>query len=146
MAKRDMQRAMDAIAALEPRTKSAQLRGLIPEIERKLEEGAALSEIHLALAESGLELTFQTLKTYLYRHRKRVKKKSRSDRPPKADLAEVAGTLRQDEFENAGEALGPELPKSIQDLDRLMRPDPVAQAQELAHYERLARKQNRSRT
>ena len=33
----------------------------------------------------------------------------------------------------------------MQELDRLMKPDPVQQAEKLARYERLAKQQRRSR-
>jgi hypothetical protein len=34
---------------------------------------------------------------------------------------------------------------SMQELDRLMKPDPAEQAEKLARYERLAKQQRRSR-
>ncbi|KLB39547.1 conjugal transfer protein TraD, partial [Xanthomonas euvesicatoria] len=39
----------------------------------------------------------------------------------------------------------PRGPISMQELDRLMKPDPAKQAQDIARYERLAKQKERSR-
>ncbi|RWA36896.1 conjugal transfer protein TraD [Xylella fastidiosa] len=65
--------AKQAVRETEPTTKAAQLREVMPEIEEKLAAGVQLGTIHKALTDAGFDLTFQTLKTYLYRYRKKVR-------------------------------------------------------------------------
>ncbi|WP_237165377.1 hypothetical protein [Pandoraea vervacti] len=79
MTKTDAQQAIEQTA---PTTKAAQLREVMPQIEKKLAAGVQLGTIHQALTDAGFELTFQTLKTYLYRYRKhRAKSAGRQAEP-----------------------------------------------------------------
>ena len=55
-----------AVRETEPTTKAARLRDVMPEIEKKLSVGVQLRAIHQALTGAGLDLSLQTLKTYLY--------------------------------------------------------------------------------
>jgi len=60
----------DLIAATPGRArKSARLRRLLPEIERRLKDGVTHEEIVALLNASGLEMTLGTFRNYLYRHR-----------------------------------------------------------------------------
>ncbi|TKA17517.1 conjugal transfer protein TraD, partial [Xanthomonas euvesicatoria pv. citrumelonis] len=68
--------AKQAVRQTEPTTKAAQLREVMPEIEKKLAAGVQLRTIHKALTDAGFDLTFQTLKTYLYRYRKKHQAKT----------------------------------------------------------------------
>lgn len=125
-----------------PTTKAAQLRDVIPDIESRLAAGVQLAAIHQALTHAGLALTLQTLKTYLYRYRKkqRLKSVNQPAMPVSANGASVP-------FQTAHAVLetdNPRGPISMQALDRLMKPDPADQAEKLARYERLAKQQRRS--
>lgn len=139
MIKSDAQQAIEQTA---PTTKAAQLREVMPQIEAKLAAGVRLGTIHRALVEAGFELTFQTLKTYLYRYRKRrrVKPAAPASPRPGPSVSYQAGPRAPD----SGRAAPREL-LSIQELDRLMKPDPAELGERIARYERLAMEKERSR-
>jgi hypothetical protein len=138
-----------AIRQVEPTTKAARLRSLMPDIECRLAEGVQLGRIHKALVDAGFDLTFQTLKTYLYRHRKKQQiagQQRRSSAPRPSDAKEIIGSAQSISYETEANTPGPSGgPVSIQELDRLMKPDPAQQAEDLARYERMAKQQRRSR-
>src|SRR6266513_3981865 len=69
---------------LQPRSKAARLRALMPQIRAKLEEGVQHSDIIRLLNRQGLELTERTYQSYLYRFRKqqRADRKSRGSASP----------------------------------------------------------------
>ena len=55
------------LSRLQPRSKAARLRALMPQIRAKLEEGVQHSDIIRLLNQQGLELTERTYQSYLYR-------------------------------------------------------------------------------
>lgn len=127
-----------------PTTKAAQLREVMPEIEMKLAAGVQLVTLHQALTNAGLDLKFQTLKTYLHRYRKKQQMKSVNQpaMPAGPQPADTPAPLQA-----ASAPLATDTPRgqiSMQELDRLMKPDPTDQAEKLARYERLAKQQRRS--
>lgn len=157
-----------AVRETEPTTKAARLRDVMPEIEKKLAVGVQLRAIHQALTGAGLDLTLQTLKTYLYRFRKQ--QRARTTGYQTALAASAAGGVpassqvgesglhqaqppgiheppkSQETTQESTQQTTPlREPISMQALDRLMKPDPVQQAEKLARYERLAKQQRRSR-
>lgn len=165
-----------AVRDTEPTTKSARLRDVMPEIEKKLAVGVRLRAIHQALIGAGLELTLQTLKTYLYRYRKKQRAHPTGHQTALAASAALGEPVSSQAGETVSHQAQPldmqESPKpqetsqettqvtaqestqkttplrepiSMQELDRLMKPDPVQQAEKLARYERLAKQQRRSR-
>jgi hypothetical protein len=123
-----------ALARLEATTKAARLRAVMPLIEAKIAQGVRTSALLDALRAGGLELTASTLKSYLYRHRKRL----RGGSTPHGD---TCTELRRPDARDPDPGAPPNqtAPVSLQELERIMRPDPVAQASELAHYERIAK-------
>ena len=134
---------------MQPMSKAAQLHELMPLIEEKLATGIKLVAIHQTLLAIGFDLPFQTLKKYLYRYRRKecaantvdnsVKKTSASkDASQKNHSAEFNDHLPDENN------LRPSI--SIQEIGRLMHPDPLQQAEKLARYERVARQQRRSQT
>jgi hypothetical protein len=134
MAKLD---ARQMVNQIEPATKAARLRAVMPDIERKLAAGVRLAQIHQALVDAGFELTLAALKTYLHRYRK---KHAAGTKPMPMATARLDQRPAGDEPHTAGNTA-----VSIQELDRLMHPDPAEQATELARYERLAKQRRRSR-
>lgn len=74
----------NALSRLQPRSKAARLRALMPQIRAKLEEGVQHSDIIRLLNQQGLELTERTYQSYLYRFRKqqRADLKSRGGASP----------------------------------------------------------------
>lgn len=125
-----------------PTTKSAQLRGVMPDIESRLAAGVQLAVIHQALTNAGLDLTFKTFKTYLHRYRKKQQLKSLNQPAMPVGPPGTSTPLR--DASPSPETDAPHGQISMQQLDRLMKPDPVDQAEKLARYERLAKQQRRS--
>lgn len=116
-----------ALMAIEPKSKAAKVREVMPVIEQRIAAGVRIADILKALKDSGLELSEATLKSYLYRYRKKQGKTGES----------VSYETKPEPSTSSG-------PVSMQELDRLMKPDPAKQAEDLAHYERLAKQQRRS--
>lgn len=131
-----------AVMQTVPTTKSAQLRDVMPDIENRLAAGVQLVAIHQALINAGLALTFQTLKTYLYRYRKKQQGKSQNQPAIPVGQSGTSAQLQAAPASLETETLHGQI--SMQELDRLMKPDPVDQAEKLARYERLAKQQRRS--
>ncbi|KKY07927.1 hypothetical protein [Xanthomonas citri] len=139
--------AKQAVRQTEPTSKAAQLREVMPEIEKKLAAGVQLGTIHKALTDAGFDLTFQTLKTYLYRYRKKhqAKTKGQQSALPALRTVGMPAPPQPGESESVShetdspETSTPRGPISMQELDRLMKPDPEEQAKDIARYERLAK-------
>lgn len=139
MEKIDIKRTLSNI---QPTTKAARLRGLLPEIELKLASGVQLKEIQAALQSGGLEFTLSTLKTYLYRFRKE------GSHHPATVIAKVLATspatpLPADIEHNAEDVTA--APVSPHDLARLMKPDAQQEAADIANYERIAKQQRKEK-
>lgn len=138
-----------AIRQLKPMSKAAQLRQWMPEIEEKLASGVKLVAIHQKLVAIGFDLPFETLKKYLYRYRQKSCAAHVADAAVKKSCASTDLFKKNQsadfDFHPSGENNArPSL--SIQEIGRLMHPDPVQQAEKLARYERVARQQRRSKT
>lgn len=136
-----------AISQMEPITKAAQLRQWMPEIEERLATGVKLVAIHQTLAAIGFDLPFQTLKTYLYRYRRQAgSQKSENNATEKG--GNPGNSSRKSCLSESSDHLLNESDVrpsiSIQEIGRLMHPDPIQQAKKLARYERVARQQRRS--
>jgi hypothetical protein len=138
-----------AIRQAAPTTKASRLRSLMPDIECRVAEGVQLRTIHKALVDAGFDLTFQTLKTYLYRHRKKQQiagQQGQSLAGCPSDAMALTGSAQSISYETEANTPRPSGgPVSILELDRLMKPDPAQQAADLARYERIAKQQRRNR-
>ncbi len=138
-----------ALTALEPKTKAAKVREVMPVIEQRISAGVRIVDILKVLKDSGLELSEATLKSYLYRYRKKQGKTvGRQAEPVGPRLADTPTSAHPGEsvsYEREPEPSTSSGPVSMQELDRLMKPDPEKQAKDLARYERLAKQQRRSR-
>lgn len=66
---------------MEPKTKAARVRDVLPAIEQKVAEGVRIADIVRTLNNAGLELTVGTLKSYLSRHRRTTKATSSPAQP-----------------------------------------------------------------
>lgn len=148
---------IEAVRQTQPTTKAARLRDVMPEIEKKLAVGVQLRTIHQALTGAGFDLTLQTLKTYLYRYRKQLRAKPAGQQTGRAGAPPVGTPVSSQGGESVSipaqllvaqdslETTPSREPISMQELDRLMKPDPAKQAEDLARYERLAKQKERSR-
>ena len=123
----------DALNKLQPTTKAARLRALMPDIERQLATGIQLKAIQAALLSGGLEFTLTTLKTYLYRFRQVAPH-------PAIVVTNVVAAPPA----SAQESVTAQ-PVSVQDLARLMQPDAHQEATDIAHYERIAKQQRKEK-
>jgi hypothetical protein len=112
---------------LKPEKQGIRINHVIPTIEKKLKEGVSLSRIVEVLKEEGIQLTESTLKTYLYRYRK--KKTS----PEKESFSSTDSTENDSSI-------------SPQELNKLIRPDPKKQEEDIAKYEHIMREKRRSRS
>jgi hypothetical protein len=137
------------IEAIKLTTKAAKLRKLMPAIEAKLAEGVRAAEIVETLQKGGLELTMGTFRNYLHQYRtkqgKNVERQANPVAPRSADVPASTQPGESVSYETEPEPSTSSGPVSMQELDRLMKPDPAKQAEDLARYERLAKQQRRSR-
>lgn len=138
-----------ALAQIEPRTKAGKVRELMPVIEQRMAAGVRVSEILETLKSGGIVMTEGTLRVYLYRYRKQQKKTGdtvKQGQPTKRGSLGAEETrqetVRYDTETTPDTEKGP---VSMQELDKLMRPDPARQATDLANYENIAKQQRRSR-
>lgn len=137
------------IEAIQLSTKAAKLRKLMPSIEAKLAEGVRATEIVETLRNGGLDLTMGTFRNYL--HQYRVKHGKTGQRQVALVGQQLTGTpasaqpMESVSYETeALEASTPRGSISMQELDRLMKPDPAKQAEDVARYERLGKQQRRN--
>ncbi|WP_348828241.1 conjugal transfer protein TraD [Xanthomonas euvesicatoria] len=140
--------AKQAVRQTEPTSKAAQLREVMPEIEKKLAAGVQLGTIHKALTDAGFDLTFQTLKTYLYRYRKKHQAKTKGQQSASRTVGMPTQPSESESVSHetdSAETPPSRGPISMQELGRLMKPDPAKQAEDIARYERLAKQKERSR-
>ncbi|MDR5797997.1 conjugal transfer protein TraD [Caballeronia sp. LZ008] len=157
MPKRDV---VQALTALEPKTKAAKVREVMPLIEQRLSAGVRIVDVLKALRANGIDLTEATLKSYLYRYRQKQQveqetvgqklsanvQHSSATRPVSQRHYSDSSSIRDSDLSTHATSNGsPHEPMSMQELDRLMKPDPAEQAEKLARYERLAKQQRRSR-
>ncbi|AIY44232.1 hypothetical protein LT85_p053 (plasmid) [Collimonas arenae] len=123
-----------AISEMQPTTKAAKLRSLMPEIERKLAEGVQFKDVLEALKIGGLEFDLATFKTYVYRFRKENVKTVTVSKKPSVGTAETETGQPESAAENS-----PGEPVSMQHLSNLMKPDPDQEAADILNYERIAK-------
>ncbi|MFW9457742.1 conjugal transfer protein TraD [Xanthomonas euvesicatoria pv. euvesicatoria] len=133
-----------ALTAIEPKTKAAKVREVMPVIEQRIAAGVRIADILKTLRDSGIDLTEATLKSYLYRYRKKHQAKTKGQQsasrtvgmptPPQPGESESVSHET-----DSPETSTPRGPISMQELDRLMKPDPEEQAKDIARYERLAK-------
>lgn len=149
MAKLDLATALQAV---EPETKAAQIRQVMPIIEQQLKAGVRRKAILDVLKEQGIEITMETLKSYLYRYRKSVKtgtveapasqpKLESAAAVPKAP-AEIPVSVS---YDTKPENEEPSAPMAPNELSKLMNPGDDQNASDLDLYESAARRQKRVR-
>ncbi|WP_231674477.1 hypothetical protein [Ralstonia pseudosolanacearum] len=76
-----------ALTAMEPKTKAAKVREVMPVIEQRIAAGVRIADILKTLQGRGIDLTEATLKSYLYRYRRKQGKAVRRQ-------TELVGTRR----------------------------------------------------
>lgn len=137
MAKLDLATALQAV---EPVTKAAQIRQVMPIIEQQLKAGVRRQAILDVLKEQGIEISMETLKSYLYRYRKSVKAgevKAPADVPSSQTAASVpeAPAEKPGSVSYDAEPQDSPAPMAPNELSKIMNPGDDVNASELARYE-----------
>ncbi|CCF69606.1 putative uncharacterized protein [Xanthomonas citri pv. punicae str. LMG 859] len=120
------------------------MREVMPVIEQRIAAGVRIADILKTLKDSGIDLTEATLKSYLYRYRKKHQAKTKGQQSASRTVGMPAPPQPGESESVSQETDSPETstprgPISMQELDRLMKPDPEEQAKDIARYERLAK-------
>ena len=139
MAKLDLATALQAV---EPETKAAQIRQVMPIIEQQLKAGVRRQAILTVLKEQGIEISMETLKSYLYRYRKSVKAgtvEAPANVPNSQSAAVVpeatAEKLEIESYDTKTESQDLPAPMAPNELSKIMNPGDDVNASELARYE-----------
>lgn len=145
MAKLDLATALQAV---EPETKAAQLRQVMPIIEAQLKAGVRRQAILDVLKAQGIEVSMETFKSYLYRYRKSLKQEGNKPSEPREPVAQQApqiGNEPQSEACVTGLKTDPaqRAPIGPSELGKIMNPGDEANASEMARYENAGKRQRR---
>lgn len=137
MAKLDLATALQAV---EPETKAAQIRQVMPIIEQQLKAGVRRQAILNVLKEQGIEISMETLKSYLYRYRKSVKAgtvEAPANVPSSQSAAVVpeATAEKPESYDTKTESQDLPAPMAPNELSKIMNPGDDVNASELARYE-----------
>ena len=149
MAKLDLATALQAV---EPETKAAQIRQVMPIIEQQLKAGVRRQAILNVLKEQGIEIGMETLKSYLYRYRKALKAEGKSDAvdvpkqpameaQPQVQLEPKPESVSYDSDKDNQQQPAPMAPS---ELSKIMNPGDDVNASELARYESAGRSRRKS--
>lgn len=145
MAKADLAKALQDV---EPVTKAAQVREVMPIIEKQLKAGVRQQAILDVLKAQGIELTLATFKSYLARYRKSIKPEGSAPSAPRGTVEQQAPKIPS-EPESVSYDTEPdtdETPTGLVgpgELGRVMNPGDDANASDMARYESAGRKQRR---
>lgn len=141
-----------ALKAVEPETKAAQIRQVMPIIEQQLKAGVRRQAILDVLKEQGIEIGMETLKSYLYRYRKALKAAVKSEalavpKPPAMEAQpQVQPEPKTDSVSyntNEDDQQQP-APMPPSELSKIMNPGDDVNASELARYESAGRSRRKS--
>ncbi|MGY2353991.1 hypothetical protein ACW9H6_22160 [Pseudomonas sp. SDO528_S397] len=141
-----------ALKAVEPETKAAQIRQVMPIIEQQLKAGVRRQAILNVLKEQGIEIGMETLKSYLYRYRKALKAEGKSDAvdvpkqpameaQPQVQLEPKPESVSYDSDKDNQQQPAPMAPS---ELSKIMNPGDDVNASELARYESAGRSRRKS--
>ncbi len=145
MAGKDIEKALMAV---EPVTKAAKIRKVMPVIEKQLRAGVRRQAILDVLKEQGIEVSMDTLKSYLYRYRKAQRGNQAKTASPAPVPQHFEEPARQVEPEQEGGVSYDTEPSHDADerphvgpaeLSRLMNPGDDKNASDLDRYESAAR-------
>lgn len=145
MAKVDLEAALKAV---EPETKAAQTRKVMPIIEAQLKAGVRRQAILDVLKSQGIEISMETFKSYLYRYRKSLKEGKQPNAPRPADVQKatwvetktgsVSYDIEPDTEPSNAAPVGPS------ELSKIMNPGDDANASEMARYENAGKRPRRN--
>ncbi|WP_449106792.1 hypothetical protein [Pseudomonas mohnii] len=141
-----------ALKAVEPETKAAQIRQVMPIIEQQLKAGVRRQAILDVLKEQGIEIGMETLKSYLYRYRKALKAEGKSDavdvpKPPAMEAQPQVQPESKTEsvsYDTDKDDQQQPAPMAPSELSKIMNPGDDVNASELARYESASRSRRKS--
>ncbi|WP_016715834.1 hypothetical protein [Pseudomonas monteilii] len=141
-----------ALKAVEPETKAAQIRQVMPIIEQQLKAGVRRQAILNVLKEQGIEIGMETLKSYLYRYRKALKAEGKSDAVdvPKQPAMEAQPQVQLEpkpesvSYDSDKDNQQQPTPMAPSELSKIMNPGDDVNASELARYESAGRSRRKS--
>ncbi|MNF93262.1 hypothetical protein D3C84_759320 [compost metagenome] len=141
-----------ALKAVEPETKAAQIRQVMPIIEQQLKAGVRRQAILDVLKEQGIEIGMETLKSYLYRYRKALKAERKSDAVdvPKQPAMEAQPQVQPEpktesvSYDSDKDDKQQPAPMAPSELSKIMNPGDDVNASELARYESAGRSRRKS--
>ena len=141
-----------ALKAVEPETKAAQIRQVMPIIEQQLKAGVRRQAILDVLKEQGIEIGMETLKSYLYRYRKALKAEGKSDavdvsKPPAMEAQPQVQPEPKTEsisYDSDKDDQQQPAPMAPSELSKIMNPGDDVNASELARYESAGRSKRKS--
>lgn len=141
-----------ALKAVEPETKAAQIRQVMPIIEQQLKAGVRRQAILDVLKEQGIEIGMETLKSYLYRYRKALKAEGKSDavdvsKPPAMEAQPQVQPEPKTEsisYDSDKDDQQQPAPMAPSELSKIMNPGDDVSASELARYESAGRSKRKS--
>ena len=145
MAGKDIEKALMAVETV---TKAAKIRKVMPVIEKQLRAGVRRQAILDVLKEQGIEVSMDTLKSYLYRYRKAQRGNQAKTASPAPVPQHFEEPARQVEPEQEGGVSYDTEPSHDADerphlgpaeLSRLMNPGDDQNASDLDRYESAAR-------
>nr|WP_228857466.1 hypothetical protein [Pseudomonas syringae]QOQ33312.1 hypothetical protein [Pseudomonas syringae pv. actinidiae] len=139
----------NALMAVGPESKAAKIRKVMPLIEQQLSAGVRRQVILDVLKQQGIELSMETLKSYLYRYRKAQRQKptqSTQTTNPAPSIQPVdergepernGGVSYDTDSEHEGSQTAPLGPS---ELSKIMNPGDDQNASDLAMYENAGRR------
>lgn len=146
MADKDL---INALMAVGPESKAAKIRQVMPLIEQQLDAGVRRQVILDVLKQQGIELSMETLKSYLYRYRKAQREnpeKQRTTRSLEASTqpvveGEAPEKDRSVTYDTDSETkVSQTAPLGPSELSKIMNPGDDQNASDLAMYENAGRR------
>ncbi len=145
MADKDLTNALMAVG---PESKAAKIRQVMPLIEQQLSAGVRRQVILDVLKQQGIELSMETLKSYLYRYRKAQRQNPATQSKTTSPVPSMQPVIEREAPENEGgvsydtetdSKVSQTAPLGPSELSKIMNPGDDQNASDLAMYESAGR-------
>lgn len=139
----------NALMAVGPESKAAKIRQVMPLIEQQLSAGVRRQVILDVLKQQGIDLSMETLKSYLYRYRKAQRQKPTQPNQTTNPAPSMQPVAERGEPENKGGVsydtekdpkVSQTAPLGPSELSKIMNPGDDQNASDLAMYENAGRR------
>jgi len=146
MADKDLTNALMAVG---PESKAAKIRQVMPLIEQQLSAGVRRQVILDVLKEQGIELSMETLKSYLYRYRKAQRQDPAKQTETTSPVPSMQPVIEREAPEKDGgvsydtdadSKVSQAAPVGPSELSKIMNPGDDQNASDLAMYESAGRR------